>query len=101
MQEDWITQSLRPFNSWNQSALTVPFLERALDALPEIKRTRKIFFLGAWLGAFVDGQRSPEAQAIVHQWLDRKDLDPDLRLKVLEASDALDRTVMIRQRYPE
>ncbi len=101
VQEDWITQSLRPFNSWNQSALTVPFLERALDALPEIKRTRKIFFLGAWLGAFVDGQRSPEAQAIVHQWLDRKDLDPDLRLKVLEASDALDRTVMIRQRYPE
>ena len=24
IQEDWITQSLRPFNSWNQTALTSP-----------------------------------------------------------------------------
>ena len=101
VQEDWITQSLRPFNSWNQSVLTLPFLERALDALPEIKAHRKIFFLGAWLGAYVDGQHSEEAQKTVHAWLARKGIDPDLRLKVLEVSDGLDRTVMIRQRYPE
>ncbi len=101
IQEDWLTQSLRPFNSWNQAALTEPYLTRALDALPEIKRTRKIFFLGAWLSAFLDGQHSPEAQAAVHAWLAAHTPDPDLRLKVLEASDALDRTVMIRQRFPE
>ena len=101
VQEDWITQSLRPFNSWNQSALTLPYLARALDALPEIKAHRKIFFLGAWLGAFVDGQNSAEAQNVVRQWLARTDVDPDLRLKVLEVSDALDRTVMIRARYPQ
>ena len=100
-QEDWITQSLRAFNSWNQTALTEPYLTRALDALPTIKANRKIFFLGAWLGAFVDGQHSPEAQAAVHAWLASNKLDPDLRLKVLEVSDALDRTVLIRQRYPE
>ena len=101
LQEDWLTQSLRPFNSWNQVALTEPYLTRALDALPEIKRTRKIFFLGAWLSAFLDGQHGPEAQAAVHAWLAARALDPDLRLKVLEASDALDRTVLIRQRFPE
>jgi aminopeptidase N len=101
VQEDWITQSLRPFNSWNQSALTAPYLTRALNELPEIKLHRKIFFLGAWLGAFVDGQKSPEAQAAVHAWLAGTKIDPDLRLKVLEVSDALDRTVMIRQKYPE
>ncbi len=101
VQEDWITQSLRPFNSWNQSALTLPYLGRALDALPEIKAHRKIFFLGAWLGAFVDGQTSAEAKSVVQQWLGRTDIDPDLRLKVLEVSDGLDRTVMIRTRYPE
>jgi aminopeptidase N len=100
-QEDWITQSLRPFNSWNQTALTEPYLTRALDALPEIKLHRKIFFLGAWLGAFIEGQNSAAAQAVVHSWLARKNIDPDLRLKVLEVSDALDRTVLIRQRFPE
>jgi aminopeptidase N len=101
VQEDWITQSLRPFNSWNQSALTAPYLTQALNQLPEIKLHRKIFFLGAWLGAFVDGQKSPEAQAAVHAWLADAQIDPDLRLKVLEVSDALDRTVMIRTKYPE
>jgi aminopeptidase N len=101
LQEDWITQSLRPFNAWNQSSLTEPYLTRALNELPEIKLHRKIFFLGAWLSAFIDGQQSPEAQAAVHAWLAQKDIDPDLRLKVLEAVDALDRTVRIRQRFPE
>jgi len=101
IQEDWITQSLRPFNSWNQSALTAPYLQRALDELPNIKLHRKIFFLGAWLGAFLDGQTSPEAQATVKNWLSSHPIDPDLRLKVLEVSDGLDRTVLIQQRYPD
>jgi aminopeptidase N len=100
-QEDWITQSLRPFNSWNQTDLTAPYLGRALDALVEIKQRRKIFFLGAWLGAFIEGQHSPEAKAVVHEWLERSEIDPDLRLKVLEASDALNRTVMIRAKFPD
>jgi aminopeptidase N len=100
-QEDWLSQSLRPFNSWNQTQLTAGYVPRALNLLPEIKRSRKIFFLGAWLGAFVDGQNTPEAQAAVHAWLAANQLDPDLRLKVLEASDGLDRTVMIRRKFPE
>lgn len=101
LQEDWITQSLAWFNSWNQRALTEPFLISALDELPSIKRHRKIFFLGAWLQSFIGGQVNSQAQAAVHAWLGRTDIDPDLRLKVLEASDALDRTVLIRQRFAE
>jgi aminopeptidase N len=105
IQEDWITQSLRPFNSWNQAALTETYLKQALDELPEIKQHRKIFFLGAWLGAFIDGQNtiqnSPTAQTVVHAWLAGQNIDPDLRLKVLEVSDALDRTVLIGQKFPE
>ncbi len=101
IQEDWLTQSLRPFNAWNQTALTEPYLTRALNELPEIKLHRKIFFLGAWLGAFIDGQNSQQAQTAVHAWLATNSIDPDLRLKVLEVSDALDRTVRIRQRFPE
>ena len=101
IQEDWITQSLRPFNSWNQTALTEPYLTQALNELPEIKLHRKIFFLGAWLGAFIEDQNSADAQAVVHAWLAGHTIDPDLRLKVLEVSDSLDRTVLIRQRFPE
>ena len=103
VQEDWITQSLRPFNSWNQSALTQPYLAQALDSLEQIKQHRKIFFLGAWLNTFLDGQNtlsnSGAAQAGVNAWLAVHRIDPDLRRKVLEAVDALGRTERIRQRY--
>ena len=100
-QEDWITQSLGGFNAWNQKSLSEPFLTPALNELSAIKQHRKIFFLGAWLNSFIGSQTTPEAQAAVHAWLLRKDIDPDLRLKVLEVSDSLDRTVLIRQRFPE
>ena len=43
--EDWIEDSLPAFNYWNQSELTEFFLRPALDALEQIKRERKIFFL--------------------------------------------------------
>ncbi len=98
--EDWVEQSLAAFNFWNQSDLTAPYLEPALNALPQIKRERKIFFILAWLGAFIDGQQSPDADAQVHKWLDSGNIDPDLRLKVLEVVDELDRTVKIRKAFP-
>jgi aminopeptidase N len=105
IQEDWLTQSLRPFNSWNQATLTAPYLTRALDALAEIKQHRKIFFLGAWLDAFIGGQNnlqaSQGAQVAVKAWLAGEKIDADLRLKVLQAADALDRTVAIKQKFPE
>ncbi len=99
--EDWIQQSLGAFNSWNQSALTEPYLKPALEALPQIKRDRKIFFLVGWLDAFVGGQQSPAAQAQVHQYVRTAALDKDLELKVFEVADELDRTVAIRRKFPE
>ena len=98
--EDWIDESLDAFNYWNQSELTEPFLKPALEALPQIKRERKIFFLVGWLDAFIGGQQSPAAQAEVHDFLRTADLDRDLRLKILQAVDELDRTVQIRQKFP-
>ena len=97
--EDFVTASLPSFNAWNQNGLTLRYLEPALDALPMLKRTRKIFFINGWLNSFVAGQTSREAQQTVDRFLARKDLDPDLRLKILEVKDDLDRTVRIRARW--
>jgi aminopeptidase N len=100
-QEDWIEQSLYAFNYWNQSELTAPYLKPALEALPRIKRERKIFFLVDWLTAFIEGQQSPAAQAQVYAYLDSAQIDADLRLKILQAVDELDRTVAIRRKFPQ
>jgi len=97
--EDWIEISLGSFNWWNQSDLTLPYLGPALDALPQVKRERKIFFMLAWLNAFIGGQQSAAAQKQVHDFLDNAALDKDLRLKILEVVDELDRTVKIRGKY--
>ena len=98
--EDWIEQSLGSFNYWSQSELTFPYLRQALDALPQVKRERKIFFLLAWLNAFIGGQQSEAAKGQVHEYLNTASMDKDLRLKILEVVDELDRTVKIRSRYP-
>jgi aminopeptidase N len=97
--EDWIEGSLGAFNYWNQSALTAPYLRPSLEALAQIKQTRKIFFLVGWLNAFIGGQQSPEAQQQVQAYLRSATLDKDLRLKILQAEDELDRTVAIRKKY--
>jgi aminopeptidase N len=99
--EDWIEQSLFPFNFWNQSELTAMYLTKALDALPQIKTDRKIFFLELWLDAFMYGQQSAAARDEVHRYLSKSDLDKDLRLKILESVDELDRTATIRRQFPD
>ena len=71
-----------------------------MQALPQIKRERKIFFLVDWLTAFIDGQDSPAAQAEVYSFLKSAQIDTDLRLKILQAVDDLDRTVAIRKKFP-
>jgi aminopeptidase N len=98
--EDWIERSLPSFNWWNQSDLNAPYLKKALEALPQLKIERKIFFLQRWLDAFIQGQQSAEARDEVHHFLGEGHLDKDLHLKILEAVDELDRTVAIRNVFP-
>jgi aminopeptidase N len=99
--EDWVAQSLGAFNELNQAALTLPYLRPALDALPQVKHERKIFFLLGWLNAFIGGQHSPEALERVKAFLAGAPLDPDLERKVLEVTDELERTVRIRAKWPD
>ena len=91
------------FNVWNtpkQSELTLPYLEKALAELPNLKKNRKIFFVNGWLSAFIGGQKSAEALNIVNKFLaDNPNLDKDLRLKILENSDNLERAVKIRAKF--
>ncbi len=98
--ESWIEAAFAPFNSVRHSGLTLPYLETALAELPNLKKNRKIFFVNGWLGAFIGGQRSEEALAIINKFLaDNPNLDKDLRLKILENADGLERAVKIRGKY--
>jgi aminopeptidase N len=100
LNEEWVTASLRGFNSSDAAALTLGFLVPALDSLPWIQHNRRIFFLGSWVGSFVGGQRSGEALREVDQFLaEHPRLPLDLRQKVLQSRDDLERTVRVRAKY--
>jgi aminopeptidase N len=100
LNEDWVSGSLGAFNAQDQAELTLPYLRPALDSLPYIQANRRIFFLGSWLGAFIGGQRSEEGLAVVQKYLaDHPKLPLDLRQKVLQTMDDLERTVRIRKRW--
>ncbi|MFN2453168.1 MAG: M1 family metallopeptidase [Pyrinomonadaceae bacterium] len=97
--ESWIEASLSPFNTVQQSELTLSYLAPALAQLPVLKRTRKIFFVNGWLAAFIGGQRDERALNVMQKFLGGNNLDRDLRLKVLENVDTLERTTRIRAKY--
>ncbi len=99
--ESWIEAAFAVFNTSRHSDLTAPYLARALAELPNLKRNRKIFFVNNWLGSFIGGQKSKESLNVVVKFLDdNRDLDRDLRLKVLENVDGLERAVKIRSKFP-
>ena len=100
LNEDWATASLRAFNAGDQAALTLPYLVPALDSLPWIQKNRRIFFLGSWLGGFIGGQKSAEALAEIDGFLQQHpNLPLDLKQKILQTRDDLERTVRIRAKY--
>jgi aminopeptidase N len=100
LNEDWATASLPAFNTLDQDALTRGYVVPALDSLPWVQRNRRIFFLGAWLTAFLHGQRDPSSLALVERFLATHPALPrDLREKVLQSADELERTVRIRRAY--
>ena len=100
LNEDWASGSLGTFNSVEHQELTLPFLRAALDSLPYIQANRRIFFLGSWLGAFLGGQGSDAALQIVRRFLaEHPALPKDLRQKVLQNADELERTVRIHSRW--
>jgi aminopeptidase N len=100
LNEDWASGSLGAFNALDHQTLTLPYLQPALDSLRWIQANRRIFFLGGWLGAFLGGQTGEDALLTVRRFLDaHRELPADLRRKVLENADELERTVRIRRRW--
>ncbi|MCB9880002.1 MAG: ERAP1-like C-terminal domain-containing protein [Planctomycetes bacterium] len=97
--EQWTQDSLGWFHWAGQEALTLPFLKPALEQVDWVKQHRRIFFMPAWLDAFVNGHDSPEALAIVDAFLAEHELSDDVQKKVLQSRDGLARAVRVRAAF--
>jgi aminopeptidase N len=98
LNEEWVTGAAGNFNAPLHSALTLRYLRPSLDRLEWIRDNRRIFFLPRWISAFIGGHHSAEALKIVDRFLvETPELPIDIRRKVLQSRDELERTVRIRE----
>jgi aminopeptidase N len=93
--EQWTMDSLGWFHWPGQSALTLPYLPQALAQVDWVKQNRRIFFMPAWLDGFVNAHQSPAALAAVDTFLATTALSADVRQKLLQSRDGLQRAVRI------
>ena len=97
--EQWTQDSLGWFHWSGQEELTLPYLELALKQVDWVKANRRIFFMPAWLNAFINGHSSKEALAIVDKFLAEANLSDDIKKKMLQSRDGLWRAVRIREAF--
>lgn len=104
--EPWAAASLSYLNHRTRQNESMHYIYPALEIVEEIQATGDIFFPANWLAALLDGHSSKEAREIVEHFLDNsietslknskdftsgklRDLNPKLRLKILQASHHL------------
>ena len=85
--EPWVLSSLRFLNHPLRQEEGLGYIRPALDALQDVQRTGDIFFPKQWVAATLRGHNSPEADAIVEQFLnDHPDYPELLKNKVLQVA---------------
>jgi aminopeptidase N len=97
--EPWVLEAQRYLNHPLRADAALRFVQPSLELLAEIRRTGDIFFPQRWMDATLSGHRSPEAAAIVREFLARNPQYPErLRWVVLSAADDLFRVTKERGR---
>jgi aminopeptidase N len=88
--EPWVLEALQYLHHPLRAKHAQRYIRPALDLLVEIRRTGDIFFPTRWMNATLGGHRSPEAAAIVNEFLAEQTGYPQrLRWTVLSALDEL------------
>jgi aminopeptidase N len=88
--ETWVTAALGYLHHPLRQATSEKYLPASLDLLQEIQLTGDIFFPASWLQATLGSYQSSTAAATVRAFLAaHPDYNPQLRAKLLQASDDL------------
>jgi len=88
--EAWVTAALGYLHHPLRQASSEKYLPASLDLLQEIQLTGDIFFPYSWLQATLGSYQTPTAAATVRTFLAaHPDYNPQLRAKLLQASDDL------------
>ena len=96
--ESWVEEALGYFHQYTNTKMNGKYLMESLEMLEEIQRTGDIFFPAGWLNATFRHYQSPEALSIVKHFLaSHPDYNTKLKMKILQATDMLERAVKIAE----
>ena len=85
--EPWVQTALRYLGHPLRQREALGYIRPALDVLQEVQRTGDIFFPKQWVAATLRGHDSPEADALVEEFLtDHPNYPELLKNKVLQAA---------------
>lgn len=88
--ESWVTTAVSYLHHPLRRQHSIKYLSESLDLLEELQRTGDIFFPKRWLDNTLRAYQSPEAVALVEDYLNKNpQLDPKLRQKLLQSADLL------------
>lgn len=88
--EPWVVDAVGLLHHPLRAESSISYIRPSLEWLQEIQATGDIFFPRQWIGATLNGHRSPEAARIVRDFLEEHpDYPPRLRNKILMAADLL------------
>lgn len=96
--EAWVLEGIGYLNHPLRQKSALKYLRPSLDLLEEIQLTGDIFFPTRWTNTTFSGHSSPEAQKIKDQFLaEHADYPYFLKNKILQATDILDRAVVLKR----
>ena len=88
--ENWVLSACYYIHHPLRQETAIESLDLSLNLIEEIQQTGDIFFPKAWLNNTIGMYSSGEAYTILRQFLDANaNLNPQLRLKILQATDDL------------
>jgi aminopeptidase N len=84
--EPWVVEGLEYLNHPLRAESAEKHLRRALELLPEIRRTGDIFFPTNWTNAVLAGHHTSDAARVVREFLDETPEMPDALRRVVQQS---------------
>ncbi len=98
--ENWVLTAINYIHHPFKEEKSIKYLEEALAITETIKETGDIFFPIGWLNSSLSGYGSKEALQVVDYFFkDNPDFPEDLKLKVLQSRDIIERSSIIKEKY--
>jgi aminopeptidase N len=100
--ESWVLEALGYLHHPLRAESSVSYLRPSLELLQEVQLTGDIFFPQRWLHTTFEGHTTQEALKVVDHFLkEHPDYPHYLKNKILQSTDFLNRSIILKRSNPE